>query len=81
MITTCVGKNLNIRSLWVSCNNLNYPKWKCGQISMDFPMILPKTLMGFNTALVLGGRLTKSAHFLPIKETKKMENLTKTYLK
>ena len=26
-------------------------------------------------------RLTKSAHFLPIKETEKMEKLTKTYIR
>ncbi|GJZ28934.1 retrovirus-related pol polyprotein from transposon TNT 1-94 [Tanacetum coccineum] len=48
---------------------------------MDFVMKLPKTLSGFDTILVIVDRLTKSAHFLPMKETDSMERLTRLYLK
>ncbi|KAL4564141.1 hypothetical protein LXL04_028193 [Taraxacum kok-saghyz] len=42
---------------------------------------LPKTPAGFDAIWVVVDRLTKFAHFLPIKETDKMEKLTRTYLK
>ena len=48
---------------------------------MDFITKLPKTSSGYDTIWVIVDRLTKSAHFLPIKETDKMEKLTRTYLK
>lgn len=40
---------------------------------MDFIMKLPKTLNGDDMIWVLINHLTKSSHFLPIKETDKME--------
>ena len=48
---------------------------------MDFITKLPKTTSGLDTIWVIVDRLTKSAHFLPIKETDKMEKLTRTYLR
>ena len=48
---------------------------------MDFMTKLPKTPSGFDTIWVIVDRLTKSAHFLPIKENDKMEKLTRVYLK
>ncbi|GJR21109.1 putative reverse transcriptase domain-containing protein [Tanacetum coccineum] len=42
---------------------------------------LPKTTSGQDTIWVIVDRLTKSAHFLPIKETDIMEKLTRQYLK
>ncbi|GKF72127.1 reverse transcriptase domain-containing protein, partial [Tanacetum coccineum] len=48
---------------------------------MDFITKLPKTAAGFDTIWVIVDRLTKSAHFLPIKETDQMEKLAKLYLK
>ncbi|MCO6420064.1 hypothetical protein JYK14_28520, partial [Siccirubricoccus sp. KC 17139] len=48
---------------------------------MDFITKLPKTLNGYDTIWVVVDRLTKSAHFLPIKETDKMEKLAQVYLK
>ncbi|GJX36235.1 putative reverse transcriptase domain-containing protein [Tanacetum coccineum] len=48
---------------------------------MDFITKLPKTLSGHDTIWEIVDRLTKSAHFLPIKETDKMERLTILYLK
>ncbi|KAI3704076.1 hypothetical protein L1987_74283 [Smallanthus sonchifolius] len=57
------------------------PQWKWEQISMDFIMKLPKTSSGYDTIWVTVDRLTKSAHFLPIKETDKTEKLAKLYIK
>ncbi|KAD4586255.1 hypothetical protein E3N88_23856 [Mikania micrantha] len=48
---------------------------------MDFITKLPKTASGCDTIWVIVDRLTKSAHFLPIKETDRLEKLTRIYLK
>jgi hypothetical protein len=48
---------------------------------MDFITKLPRTSSGYDAIWVIVDRLTKSAHFLPIKETDKMEKLTRFYLK
>ena len=48
---------------------------------MDFITKLPKTTSGLDSIWVIVDRLTKSAHFLPIKETDKREKLTRTYIR
>ncbi|KAI3795823.1 hypothetical protein L1987_38483 [Smallanthus sonchifolius] len=48
---------------------------------MDFITKLPRTPTGCDTIWVIVDLLTKSAHFLAIKETDKMEKLTRLYLK
>ena len=48
---------------------------------MDFITKLPKTKDGHDTIWVIVDRLTKSAHFLPIKETCEMEKFTRTYIR
>ncbi|GKB04159.1 putative reverse transcriptase domain-containing protein [Tanacetum coccineum] len=50
-------------------------------ITMDFVTKLPKTSSGQDAIWVIVNRLTKSAHFLPMKETDSMEKLTRQYLK
>ncbi|GJX01610.1 putative reverse transcriptase domain-containing protein [Tanacetum coccineum] len=55
--------------------------WKWENITMDFITKLPKTSTGQDTIWVIVDRLTKSAHFLPMKETDSMEKLTRQYLK
>ncbi|GJW27318.1 reverse transcriptase domain-containing protein [Tanacetum coccineum] len=57
------------------------PVWKWENITMDFVTKLPKTTSGQDTIWVIVDRLTKSAHFLPMKETDTMEKLTRQYLK
>ncbi|GJZ69775.1 putative reverse transcriptase domain-containing protein [Tanacetum coccineum] len=57
------------------------PVWKWENITMDFVTKLPKTTSGQDTIWVIIDRLTKSAHFLPMKETDTMEKLTRQYLK
>ncbi|GJY41675.1 putative reverse transcriptase domain-containing protein [Tanacetum coccineum] len=48
---------------------------------MDFITKLPKTSSGYDTIWVIVDRLTKSAHFLPMKENDSMDRLTRLYLK
>ncbi|GJR93888.1 putative reverse transcriptase domain-containing protein [Tanacetum coccineum] len=48
---------------------------------MDFVTKLPKTSTGKDTIWVIVDRLTKSAHFLPMKENDLMEKLTRQYMK
>ncbi|CAH1412293.1 unnamed protein product [Lactuca virosa] len=47
---------------------------------MDFVTKLPKSSDGLDTIWVIVDRLTKSAHFLPIKESYKMERLKRIYI-
>ncbi|GJW31994.1 putative reverse transcriptase domain-containing protein [Tanacetum coccineum] len=54
-------------------------KWE--NITMDFVTKLSKTSSSQDTIWVIVNRLTKSAHFLPMKETDSMEKLTRQYLK
>ncbi|GJV96520.1 putative reverse transcriptase domain-containing protein [Tanacetum coccineum] len=48
---------------------------------MDFITKLPKSSQGYDTSWVIVDRLTKSAIFVPIRETNPMERLTRMYLK
>ncbi|GKB73172.1 putative reverse transcriptase domain-containing protein [Tanacetum coccineum] len=57
------------------------PQWKREKITMDFITKLPKTTSGYDTICGIVDRLTKSAHFLQMKETDSVERLTRLYLK
>ncbi|GKB80148.1 putative reverse transcriptase domain-containing protein [Tanacetum coccineum] len=48
---------------------------------MDFVTKLPKTTNDYDTIWVIVDRLTKSAHFLPMRENDPMEKLMKLYMK
>nr|GFC89618.1 reverse transcriptase domain-containing protein [Tanacetum cinerariifolium] len=56
------------------------PEWKWDNITMDFITKLPKSSQGINTIWVIMDRLTKSAHFLPIKENDPLDKLARLYL-
>ncbi|GKC94563.1 putative reverse transcriptase domain-containing protein [Tanacetum coccineum] len=45
------------------------PEWKWEKITMDFITKLPKMATGFDSIWVIVDRLTKSVHFLPMRET------------
>ncbi|GKF43796.1 putative reverse transcriptase domain-containing protein [Tanacetum coccineum] len=45
------------------------PEWKWENITMDFVSGLPRTPSGYDSIWVIVDRLTKSAHFLPMKKT------------
>ncbi|GKC46708.1 putative reverse transcriptase domain-containing protein, partial [Tanacetum coccineum] len=57
------------------------PQWKWDNITMDFIMKLPKSSQGYDTIWVIVDRLTKSAIFVPMRETDPMERLARMYLK
>ncbi|GJS40324.1 reverse transcriptase domain-containing protein [Tanacetum coccineum] len=56
------------------------PEWKWEKLTMDFITKLPKSSSGYDTIWVIVDRLTKSAHFLPIREDYKTEKLAKIYV-
>ncbi|GJX93866.1 putative reverse transcriptase domain-containing protein [Tanacetum coccineum] len=56
------------------------PIWKWEGIAMNFVTKLPRTGSGHDTIWVIVDRLTKSAHFLPMREDYKMERLARLYL-
>ncbi|GJS08832.1 putative reverse transcriptase domain-containing protein [Tanacetum coccineum] len=60
---------------------LEIPQWKWDNITMDFVTKLPRTQSGNDTIWVIVDRLTKSAHFLPMRETDPMDKLARLYLK
>ncbi|GJQ95899.1 putative reverse transcriptase domain-containing protein [Tanacetum coccineum] len=57
------------------------PQWKWDNIMMDFVTKLPKSSQGYDTIWVIVDRLTKSAIFIPMKETDPLEKLARMYLK
>ncbi|GJV47135.1 putative reverse transcriptase domain-containing protein [Tanacetum coccineum] len=58
------------------------PQWKWDNITMDFFTKLPKSSQGYDTIWVIVDRLTKSAIFVPMRETDPMEKVAaRMYLK
>nr|GEX04201.1 putative reverse transcriptase domain-containing protein [Tanacetum cinerariifolium] len=56
------------------------PEWKWDNITMDFITKLRKLPQGFDTIWVIVDRLTKSAHFLPIRKNDPLDKLARLYL-
>ncbi|GJR78403.1 putative reverse transcriptase domain-containing protein [Tanacetum coccineum] len=56
------------------------PEWKWEKITMDFVTKLPRSSSGYDMIWFIVDRLTKSAHFLPIREDYKMEKLARIYI-
>nr|GEW63755.1 putative reverse transcriptase domain-containing protein [Tanacetum cinerariifolium] len=54
--------------------------WKWDKITMDFITKLPRSKNGHDTIWVIVDRLTKSTHFLAIKEDYSMEILARIYI-
>ncbi|GJT94412.1 reverse transcriptase domain-containing protein [Tanacetum coccineum] len=55
-------------------------EWKWDKITMDFITKLPRLKSGHDTIWVIVDRLTKSAHFLAIREDYSTERLAKIYI-
>ncbi|KAK2427510.1 hypothetical protein QL285_026084 [Trifolium repens] len=60
--------------------SLDIPEWKWDSISMDFITGLPKTRRKHDSIWVIVDRLTKSAHFLPVRTTDTAAKLTDVYI-
>ncbi|GJX75634.1 putative reverse transcriptase domain-containing protein [Tanacetum coccineum] len=56
------------------------PEWKWENITMDFINKLPRTSSGYDSIWVIVDRLTKSAHFLAIREDYKTGKLARLYI-
>ncbi|GKE61308.1 putative reverse transcriptase domain-containing protein [Tanacetum coccineum] len=56
------------------------PIWKWEGITMDFVTKLPRTSSGHATIWVIMDQLTKSTHFLPMREDYKMDRLARLSL-
>jgi len=59
---------------------LQVPEWKWSHIAMDFVTGLPRSSRGHDAIWVIVDRLTKSAHFLPIRIDYPMDKLAQVYL-
>jgi hypothetical protein len=59
-------KALHMKVAW-PLQSLPIPTWKWEDISMDFIVGLPRTTKGFDSIWVIIDKLTKIAHFLPVK--------------
>nr|GEV82892.1 putative reverse transcriptase domain-containing protein [Tanacetum cinerariifolium] len=57
------------------------PEWKWNNITMDFIIKVSNSSQGYDTIWVIVDRLTKSAIFVPVRETGPMEKLARMYLK
>lgn len=57
-----------------------HPEWNGEHIAMDFLEGLPKSIRGMIIIWVIVDRVTKSAHFLPLKKTYGIEKLRQAYL-
>ncbi|GJX56325.1 putative reverse transcriptase domain-containing protein [Tanacetum coccineum] len=56
------------------------PEWEWEKIAMDFITKLPRSSSGHDAIWVIVDRLTKSAHFLAIREDYSMEKLARLYI-
>jgi hypothetical protein len=59
---------------------LEIPMWKWDDISMDFIMGLSRTQKGNDSIWVIVDRLTKVAHFLPVKANYSLSRLAELYV-
>ncbi|GJR98362.1 putative reverse transcriptase domain-containing protein [Tanacetum coccineum] len=87
-IATYVSKYLTCAKVKIEYQKLSgllvqpeIPQWKWENITMDFMTKLPKMAAGQDTIWVIVDRLTKSAHFLPMREDDTLEKLARQYLK
>ena len=59
---------------------LPIPEWKWEHITMDFIIGLPRSNKGMDSIWVIVDRLTKSAHFLPVKTIYNADKLAIIYI-
>jgi hypothetical protein len=59
---------------------MKIPEWKWEEVGMDFITGLPRTQRGYNLIWVIVDRLTKVAHFLPVRTTYNGARLAELYM-
>ena len=60
---------------------IRIPEWKWDRITMDFVVRLPLTGRKHDSVWVVVDRLTKSAHFLPVRNDYSLDKLAELYIK
>ena len=60
---------------------LPIPKWKWEVVTIDFITKFPKTIRQNHSIMAVEDKLTKDAHFIPIKSTHKSNNIKEIYMK
>ena len=60
--------------------SLDVSEWKWDKITMDLVTGLPRTTKGFDSIWVTVDRLTKTAHFLPVRVTYTVAQYAMLYL-
>nr|GFC55756.1 retrotransposable element Tf2 [Tanacetum cinerariifolium] len=76
-----ICQQVKIEHQWASdlLQPLDIPVWKWDEISMDFVIGLPRTQRRHDAIWVVVDRLTKFAHFLPIRKDYSVSKLAKTF--
>jgi hypothetical protein len=59
---------------------LKIPEWKWEQIGMDFIIGLPRIPSGYDSICVIVDRLTKVAHFIPVRTNYMGAKLAELYM-
>ncbi|KAJ9542547.1 hypothetical protein OSB04_029053 [Centaurea solstitialis] len=77
---TCLQVKIEHQRPYGKLQQLPIPEWTWEHVTMDFVTKLPRTPKGYDTIWVIVDRLSKSAHFLPMKETYSMERLARLYI-
>nr|CAH66012.1 OSIGBa0093M15.2 [Oryza sativa] len=86
--STKMYQDLKERFWWASMKReiveyvapLKIPEWKWEEIGMDFITGLPRTSSGHDSIWVIVDRLTKVAHFIPVKTTYSGSQLAELYM-
>ncbi|KAM2285906.1 hypothetical protein ACFX1S_038450 [Malus domestica] len=60
--------------------SLPIPQWKWEDITMNFVYKLPRTQNGYDGIWVVVDRLTKSAHFIPVRENYSLNQLAERFV-
>ncbi|GKB76767.1 putative reverse transcriptase domain-containing protein [Tanacetum coccineum] len=77
---TCLKVKAKHQKLYGKIQPLEIPVWKWEKITMDFVTKLPRTTKKHDAIWVIVDRLTKSAHFIPIRENMPIHKLAKIYV-
>ncbi|KAJ9544953.1 hypothetical protein OSB04_024660 [Centaurea solstitialis] len=77
---TCSQVKAEHQKPYGSLQPLEVPVWKWEEITMDLVTKLPKTSHQHDSIWVIVDRLTKSAHFLPVRESYSMDKWAQIYI-
>lgn len=76
---TCLQVKANHQKPYGAVQPLPVPMKKWDEVTMDFITKLPRTPRGYDSIWVIVDRLTKSAHFIPIREDYQVSKLAEIY--